>query len=66
MCDSDLGGSFTAKVVLPKLDDDFTAGKHAITLVGIDYSGRPTIMKNVEFWVNESGESTAFCGADNH
>jgi hypothetical protein len=23
-------------------------------------------MKNVEFWVNESGESTAFCGADNH
>ena len=64
--DSDLGGSFTAKVVLPKLDDDFTAGKHTITLVGIDYSGRPTIMKNVEFWVNESGESTAFCGADYH
>ena len=64
--DSDLGGSFTTKVVLPKLDDDFTTGKHTITLVGIDYSGRPTIMKNVEFWVNESGESTAFCGADNH
>ena len=64
--DSDLGGSFTTKVVLPKLDDDFTTGKHTITLVGIDYSGRPTIMKNVEFWVNESGESTAFCGADYH
>lgn len=64
--DSDLNGSFTVKVVLPQLDDDFTAGKHTITLVGFDYSGRPTTMKNVEFWVNESGDSAAPCGANGH